>query len=223
MQQPALTPQQQAIREVRARYERGDIPFERFEYGLNALLRAKSPAECEAILQELPAAPATVLDALTMPPPAPPAPKLPRRRWIIGVIGELQRLKRPWRMGQRTNAVMLIGELALDLSIATLPPRGVLNVYTLIGEARIYVPRDVHVSVRAFTLIGEIKALGESREGIFAFIGEEEPLAEHPSATPAPRLEIRVFSLIGEVEVKQVDAPVVTISRAAPPALLQPQ
>lgn len=223
MQQAVLTPQQAAIREVRARYERGDIPFDRFEYALNALLQAKTPEECQGILQELPVPPTTALDALT-PPPAPPAPKLPRRRWIFGVIGEIHRLRRPWRMGQHTTAVMLIGELELDLSLATTPPGSVLNVYMLIGEARLYVPRDLHVSVRVFTLLGEARAFGESREGIFVHLSDEELPAQEPSA---PHLEIRVFTLIGEVEVKQVDAPIITIAKgqeqATPPMLPQPQ
>src|SRR5690348_8298781 len=103
MQQPALTPQQEAIREVRARYERGDIPFERFEYALNALLAAKTPDECRTIVQELPATPLdplAALEALSPPPAAParPASKLPARRWMWTILGEFKRLKRPWRM-----------------------------------------------------------------------------------------------------------------------------
>ncbi len=225
MQQPALTPQQQAIREVRARYEGGDLSFDRFEYGLNALLQAKSPDECQAILDELPATPPTPLDALAETP-APPKPKLPRRRWIVGLLGEFNRLRRPWRMGEHTNAVLLIGELNLDLSIATLPPQGVLNVFMLIGETNLYVPDSVHVSVRVFTLLGEVTAFGESRGGIFTLMSEEEFPAQVPGAS-TPHLEIHVFTLIGEINVKQVNAPVITVSKAkeqaAPPVLPQPQ
>jgi Cell wall-active antibiotics response LiaF, C-terminal len=224
MQHPALTPQQEAIRQVRERYERGDLSFDRFEYALNALLQARTTEECQGLLQELPVPATSALDVLS-PPPAPPAPRLPRRRWIVGILGEIHRLKRTWRMGQRTTAVLLIGELELDLSLANPPPGGVLEVYMIIGEAKLYVPRDLHVSVHAFTLLGETKAFGESREGIFAYLNDEEAPAQEPSDPVAPRLDIRVFSLIGEIEVKQVDAPVVTISKEAstPPMLPQPQ
>ena len=226
MQHPALTPQQEAIREVRARYERGDIPFDRFEYALNALLQARTPEECQGILQELPVPLTNALDVLS-PPPALRAPKPPRRRWIVGLIGEIHRLKRTWRMGQHTTAVMLIGELELDLSLANPPPGGVLEVYMLVGEAKLYVPRDLHVSVRVFTLLGEARAFGESREGIFAYLNDEEAPAQAPSDPAAPRLDIRVFTLIGEVEVKQVDAPIITIAKGqeapVPPMLPQPQ
>lgn len=226
MQHPAVTPQQEAIREVRARYERGDIPFDRFEYALNALLQAKTPEECQGILQELPVPAISALDALT-PPPASLPPRLPRRRWIVGLLGEIHRIKRTWRMGRRTTAVLLVGELELDLSLANPPPGGVLEVFMLIGEAKLYVPRDLHVSVRAFTLLGETRAFGESREGIFAYLNDEEAPAQAPSDPAAPRLDIHVFTLIGEVEVKQVDAPIVTIAKgqeaSTPPMLPQPQ
>jgi hypothetical protein len=228
-QYPALTPQQEAIREIRARYERGDITFERFEYGLSALLAAQTPDECRAIIQELPASPLAHFDALTSQdaPPAAPAPKLPGRRWLVGIIGEFKRLKRPWRMGQRTTAIMGIGELELDISLASMPAHSVLDVYALIGEVKLYVPSSLHVSVRTFTLIGEANAFGESRAGVLTSLNEEEYPARGASAATAPHLEIRAFMLIGELTVKQVDAPVITLGnlkgQATPPALPQPQ
>ena len=68
---------------MRARYERGDISFDRFEYALSALLVAQTPEQCRTIIQELPSEPLAVFDALTTPPPplAPPAaaPRPPYR------------------------------------------------------------------------------------------------------------------------------------------------
>jgi hypothetical protein len=231
-QYPALTPQQEAIREVRARYERGDITFERFEYGLNALLAAQTPEECQAIIREIPAAPLAVFDGLTSPLPAAPAVSAPQpsqapgRRWLVGVIGEFKRIKRPWRLSQHTSVVMGIGEVEMDLSLASIPQRCVLEVYTLIGEATLYVPSEVGVTVKAFSVIGEANALGESNAGIFAHLSEEFP-AQGAGAASAPHLEIRAFNLIGELNVKQVDAPIITTGGlkgpASPPALPQPQ
>jgi len=232
MQHPALTPQQEAIREVRSRYERGEITFDRFEYALSALLSAQSPEECRAIVQELQPSPVAAFDAMVAPAAAPAtpaspavsAPRLPDRRWLVGIVGEFKRLKRPWRMGQRTTAVMGIGELELDMSLASMPQHSILDVYALIGEVTLYVPSSMHVSVRTFNVIGETNAFGESRGGIFNMMDEEE---FSPQGAGAPHLEIRVFMLIGEVNVKQVDAPVVTLipvdEKAQPPALPQPQ
>ncbi len=230
-QHPALTPQQEAIREVRTRYERGDISFDRFEYALSALLAAHSPEECRAIIEELPASPLVVFDALMSmpapaPAPAPPASKLPGRRWIVSVIGEFQRLKRPWRLTEHTGVLMGIGEVSLDLSLASMPQHCVLEVYALIGEATLYIPSEVRVTVNAFTLIGEAKCLDESSEGIFAHLSEEFP-AQGAAGASAPHLEIHAFMLIGELTIKQVDAPVITTGglkgQATPPALPQPQ
>ncbi len=212
--QPALTPQQEAIQEVRTRYERGILTIEQFEYALNALIQAQTPEQCRAIVQELPSStPSTALDVLGQPAML-AAPRLPGRSWLINIIGELKRMRRPWKLGRHTTAVMGIGALKLDLRQATIPPHGVLEVYTLIGEAKIYVPRNVHVTVRQFTLIGEAKALGEHRAGIFALLGEEEFPAQEPSAAPTPHLEIRMMTLIGSAQVIQLgrSAPAIALS-----------
>lgn len=200
MQQPALTPQQEAINDVRARYERGQLTFDQFEYALNALIQAQTPEECRGIVQELSNSVNTALDAL--PPRSAPAPaSLPRQVSMLNVIGELKRMRRPWKMGRRTRVLMGIGALKLDLRMATMPPLALLEVYSLIGEAKIYVPRNIHVTVRQFTLIGENKALGEERNGIFTLLDEEEFPAEGPDAATAPHLIIHQMMLIGSAQI----------------------
>jgi hypothetical protein len=82
-----------------------------------------------------------------------------------------------------------------------MPPQSVLEVYALIGEAKIYVPRNIHVTVRQFNLIGENKALGEERNGIFTLLNEEEFPAQGPDAATAPRLFIHMMMLIGSAQV----------------------
>jgi hypothetical protein len=200
MQQPAITPQQEAIQEVRTRYERGELTFDRFEYAINAILQAETPSECQAIVRELPASPTTALRA----PAAPAAPTLanaPGQVRMVNVIGELKRTRRPWKMGQRTTVLMGIGALKLDLSKATIPPSGLLEVYALIGEAKVYVPRNLHVTIRQFTLIGESKALFAQRSGIYTLLDEVHVPAEGPEAATAPHLMIHMMMLIGSVQV----------------------
>jgi len=63
-QQPSLTPQQEAIRELHGRYERGEISFEDFDKALDQVLQARSPEECWAVLQNLPHSPVMALRAL---------------------------------------------------------------------------------------------------------------------------------------------------------------
>jgi predicted membrane protein len=99
----------------------------------------------------------------------------------------------------------------------------VLDVIALVGEATVYVPSSMHVTLRTLALIGEVNAFGETRDGIFVTMNEEEFPAQGAAAASAPHLEIHVFMLIGEVTIKQVDAPVVTVSEVQPGALPQPQ
>ena len=103
---------------------------------------------------------------------------------------------------------MWLGQVKLDLSLATLPPKGVLEVFVPVGEMVIYVPRELHVSLRAFALIGEVKALGEERNGMFASLHEEEFPAEGVPAATAPHLEIHLKTIIGSVKVVRVNRPV---------------
>jgi hypothetical protein len=210
-QQPALTPQQQAIQEVRRRYEHGEIPFDVFESALDALLQAKEPEEYESIVRHLPESPVKALD---IPQNAAvqqiPAMQMPQTSWLVNVIGELKRTKRPWKLAEDTRAIMVIGEMALDLSIAELPQRGVLDIFMGLGEVTIFVPRNIYVSVRTALAIGEVKIGSEKRDGFFCFTQEDiQPTSIDPNDDFVPQLEIHVSGLMGEVKIKPVDTPVI--------------
>jgi hypothetical protein len=208
-QSPGLTPQQAGIQEARQRYERGILTFEQFQYAVNALLQAQTTEDCVAIIQELPTTTAT--SALHSPPqPSTPPAQVPTER-IVGTIGELKRMRRPWSLGQHTSVKMWIGQVKLDLSLATLPQNGILDVFVPVGEAVIYVPNEVDVTVHAFALIGEVKAMGEERNGIFAVLKQEEFPAQGASPFTAPHLEIRLRTVMGSVKVKRVNGPVLAI------------
>lgn len=233
MQPPAaqperLTPQQQAIRTVRERYERGEIAFDAFKQALDDLLVAKTPEECQMILDALPtpdhARALQALDgamAVTKPATEAPAP-VPvasgqRTGWLFMLMGELKRTKRRWRLAPRTNCLLVMGEVTLDLNLAMLPPRGVLNLYGLMGSMTIYVPKTVRVRVRAMTLLGEANALGESSGGILAMgHADNDDYTDPASGAPAPTtdLTIRAFMCMGEIKVVQTDLPPVRVKEA---------
>jgi hypothetical protein len=209
-QPPALTPQQDAIRQVRERYERGDLSFDRFEYALNALLQAQTPEECQAIVQELPSSPLSALDVLPSQQAALPVPTTPRRtRWWVAFMGGVQRLSRPWKLAEQTIGIAVMGGIEVDLSLAALPQQGVIRLFTLMGGAKLFVPRTVDVSVRSFVMLGGVNALGESNGGFISFNHEESQAQREPGAT-TPQLEIQFFGLMGGAEVIQVDGPVIT-------------
>jgi hypothetical protein len=240
MQQPPqsltpqpITPQQAAIRAVRERYERGDIPFEVFKQALDDLLEARDEDECQAIMRALPVSAADKLKALDLPatvtPLAATTPAMPARRtgWLVMLMGELKRTKRRWRLAERTNCLLLMGEVRLDLSMATLPRQGVLRLFGLMGQMTVYVPRNVAVRVRSMVLLGEANALGESTGGIFAMGHAESHGPESEPDTsqeqPVAYLDIYSFLGMGEVTIKQVDAPAVTIAETARAAGMLPQ
>lgn len=207
-QQPLHTPQQEAIQVVRTRYEQGILTFEQFEYGLNALLLAQTPEECQRIVDELPSTTAT--SVLRAPVPQPPT-GTPAVYHLVGTVGELKRMRRPWRLEPHTRVRMWLGQVKLDLSLASLPPQGVLEVVVPIGEVVIYVPREVHVTLSAFALIGEVQALGEERTGVFARLHQEVFPAESLPAASAPHVELRLKTIIGSVKVIRVDGPVLAL------------
>ena len=195
-----LTPQQAALHEVRARFERGAIDYDTFRAAFEALLHTTDAAACQRIVADLPTDPRTVLDALdrTRQPAATPVyPRLPRRRTFFTLMGEINRTRRPWKMGKHTTGVALMGEIDLDLTLAALPREGTLQVALLMGEVRITIPANVAVTVHAFTLMGAAHALGETAEGIFAYAHDDSD-----AATPIHHLDIHVFALMGEVRVR---------------------
>jgi hypothetical protein len=203
----ALTPQQEALRTVRDRFERGAIDYDTFRDAFEALLKTDDPAECQRILDALPTAASTdvlaALDRTSAPvvPVRPAGPSLPRTRRFFTLLGEINRSKHPWKMGEHTSGVALMGEINLDLTLAALPARGVLNVWLLMGEVRIIVPDNVAVTVHAFTFMGETRALNEHSAGIFAFAQDDDERANAPH-----HLDIHVFLLMGEIRIQRSGA-----------------
>ena len=130
---------------------------------------------------------------------------------MAGTVGELKQMQRPWRLEPHTKVRMWLGQVKLDLSLATLPPNGVLEVFVPLGEIEIFVPREMHITLNAFALVGEVKALGEERNGIFARLHEAEFPAEAIQAGSAPHLEIRLKTIMGSVKVKRVNKPVLAL------------
>ncbi len=105
-----------------------------------------------------------------------------------------------------------MGGIELDLNLAALPQQGVIRILAVMGGVKLYVPVSMDVSVRGIALLGGVNALGESSGGIISFTNEESRGQEAAPGT-APRLEIEVFTLMGGVEVIQVDGPVIAGGR----------
>jgi len=211
-----LAAQQAAIQDVRARYERGDIEFETFRRALDALVLAQNADECQVILRELPASPGASLAILERPHPlATTTSSVPRKR-MVAFMGQVKKLRRPWKLAPESEAVAFMGGIRLDLRKAEIPPQAKMRVRVIMGDAMIFVPRNVRVTVRSTVLLSDTNMLGEGASGVVTSGHEEHIPTTEPAAS---QLEIDVFVLMGNVKVILADGQTVSISEMVREAL----
>ncbi len=173
--------------QLRAAAADGRIDFGELDARVEHALAASSRAELDQLVRDLPAG----------PPPA-MHPGRRERRWLVLPIGSLERRGR-WRVPERFFALFLLGGLNLDLSQAEIPPEGAqLTLIALIGGAELRVPPGIDVQTGGFSLLG----------------GHDSDLDGSAPAN-APRVRVRVYSLIGGVEVKSTMGGVVRPSLPA--------
>ena len=212
-----MTAQQAAIQEARARYERGELSFEAFRRALDALVLARNADECQAILRALPASPLASLSALEAPRLLSPASAPESRRTrFVAFMSQVKKLRRSWQLAPEAHVVAFMGEAKLDLGLAHMPPHARLQITAIMGTVVIYVPRSLHVAVRARVFLSDTNSLGESAGGVVTFAHEEHSPLNEP---PAAQLEIEVFALMSNVKVVLTDGPVVSISELVRDAL----
>jgi len=213
-QQPSATPQQEAMRVLRERYERGEIEFDTFQRGLDALLLARDADECQAIMNNLPQLPVSKLDQLdalsshSSRPASAPAPfrtsGQPKR--LVALFSEVKRVNRAWRLDPDTTGGAVFGEMKLDLNLAALPSHATMTLSAVFGELTIYVPETARVRVRASAFMGEVNIFGESSGGIFV---RDEVISEgtNPNHQEAATIDLDVRAIFGQVNIIQGENP----------------
>jgi hypothetical protein len=203
------------MRVLRERYERGEIAFESFQRGLDALLLARDADECQAIMNGLPQLPVSKLDQLdalsrsaSSPPSNVPAPFVTsgRPRRLVAFFSEVKRVQNAWRLDPDTTGGAIFGEMKLDLNLAALPPHATMTLSAVFGELIIYVPATARVRVRASAFMGEVNIFGESSGGIFVSTeaASEGTTPNHPEATT---IDLDVRAVFGEVKIVQGENP----------------
>jgi hypothetical protein len=218
--QPAAAAQRAAIQDVRLRYERGELTLETFHRALDALLMAESADECEAVLREVRSSSMALPTALAaLDPPVPDSPStssspasLSRTATITAILGNTRKMRQAWRLAAATHAKVVMGDLKLDLSRATVPPRAQLEIVNVMGSVAIYVPRAMRVHVVSRVVLGEVHTFGEVTGGIVSGSHEEhmpESAAIGDAAVPELRIDVRCY--LGNVKIVVVDGPVVSI------------
>ncbi|GGO75119.1 DUF1707 SHOCT-like domain-containing protein [Nonomuraea cavernae] len=146
-----------------------------------AAYTATTHAELALLTQDLPEGAA----------PAPLQPREGRkRRWFVGIMGDTKR-RGTWRIDQELGAVAVMGDVLLDLREAEVRTDTVeILAVSVMGDIKIIVPDGVHIDldgmaimgdkrvdveeaapgtrapvvrVHAYTVMGDVKVLGDSR------------------------------------------------------------
>ncbi len=165
----------------------GQLTLDELNERLDAAYGARTRAELAPLtadLQEpgsLPASPQARPGGISVRPGGGGA------RWLIAVMSGLERKGR-WRLAERAVSLNLMGGSELDLNQVELGSDHVeLTVISIMGGSDIRVPNGLRVEVSDFAFMG-----GNS-------VKIEE---DHPSAS-GPVLHLRLFSLMGGVDVKR--------------------
>lgn len=193
--------QQSAMEELRERYARGGLPLDEFRRVMGQLMVTTDPAECQAILDALPAEPEQPR-AVSAPLPATSRPlatssRPGRAHHISALFGEADRTGALWDLGPETLVSATCGEVRLDVRMARLSEgENILRLNALFGAIKVIVPAGLRVYMDGSARFGEVKAPGHSIGGIT--MRDEFTLGE---ADTASYLRIEATATFGEIKV----------------------
>ncbi|BAH54581.1 LiaF domain-containing protein [Rhodococcus opacus] len=121
-----------------------------------------------------------------VPVDTPPPPVSRPQSTLIGIFGDTRRSGR-WSLAVKTLALLLFGDVKLDLRSAVIGARtSTITLVTLFGDSTITVPEGVHVEVGGFDLFGD-------RE---LDAGAQDP------GPGAPAIRVVSYSLFGDLRVR---------------------
>ena len=159
----------------------GRLSVEELEERLQGVLAARTQAELEPLVADLPAAGER--------PPGRVAVRPGERgtRWLVSVLGGHDRMGQ-WRLAPRCTVVNVMGGSDLDLNeIELSDDLVVLSVFSLMGGAEIHLPDGLNVEVSEFAFMGANSvALG---------VAQPDP--------GGPVVRIRLLSIMGGTDVRR--------------------
>ncbi|MBN9108252.1 MAG: DUF1707 and DUF2154 domain-containing protein [Pseudonocardia sp.] len=154
----------------------GRLTLDEFTDRSALVWKAQNAGELDAVVADLPAAP--VVGATS-----------PARSTLVSVIGDIRRRGR-WGLRRKTTAILLIGDVELDLRGAVVTEQGTepvtVDVWSVIGDTEVVVPDGVEAELVGFTLLGDRRV----------------DLAPVPRVPGTPVVRIRVFSLLGDAKLR---------------------
>lgn len=183
-----------AIEELRERYARGGLPLEEFRRLMGTLMVTTDPAECQAILNQLPPEPPS---ALSVPLAHHGSASYSPVRRISAWFGEVDRSGDLWELGPETEVSAVFGSVRLDVRMARLTEgENVLRVSALFGEVTIIVPQGLRIYVESQARFGEVSVPGHNIGGIS--LRDSFALGD---ANAGSYLRIQAAATFGEVSI----------------------
>lgn len=157
--------QETAIEDLRERYARGGVPLEEFRRLMGLLMVTTDPAECQAILDQLPPEPARRADV--SPLRADRSQMRGSGKRISAFFGEVDRGGDLWELGPETHVNATFGEVRVDVRMAKLTEgENVLYLNATFGEIVVTVPEGLRVIVHGQARFGEVATPGHRAAGI---------------------------------------------------------
>lgn len=189
--------QETAIEELRERYARGGVPLEEYRRLMGLLMVTTDPAECQAILDQLPPEPDRPAES-SMHRSESWQSTGSRARKISAFFGEVDRTGDLWQLGPETTVNATFGEVRVDVRMAKLTDgENVLYLNALFGEIVVTVPEGLRVIIHGQARFGEVATPGNRTAG----------MSQNSSLTlgegqPGSYLRIEAKATFGEIVVR---------------------
>jgi len=184
---------QVVVHQLEQAYAEGRLTLEEFSERTAAAWVAKTTGDLVPLTSDLPAAQGTAVApvaaanqpmTLGVQPPA-------ESSTTVAIMGGRE-VKGRWRPARRNNVIAVMGGATLDLRGAEFSgPEISINYYAFMGGGEIIVPEGIRVEYA----------------GGFCFMGgHSEKIADVPPVPGMPVVRVRIFALMGGVEVKSKPA-----------------
>jgi cell wall-active antibiotic response 4TMS protein YvqF len=187
--------QQTAMEDLRERYARGGLPLDEFRRLMGLLMVTTDPAECQAILDQLPPEPERHVSA----PLSGSGPLADNRRIhrLSAFFGQVDRTGSLWELGPETQINATFGEAKVDVRMARLSDgENILRLNALFGEIKVIVPQGLRVYMESSARFGQVTAPGHSIGGIT--MRDEFALGRSETSS---YLRIEAIATFGEIKV----------------------
>ena len=134
---------EQAVVRLRDASAEGRLTLEEFTERMAAAYEARTHEDLDVLVRDLPERVTSV-----------PERKPPARRWIVSVMGNVERRGR-WRVGERTFVIASMSNTVVDLREAVLSgPEVRIFVFCSMGNVSVLVPKGVDVELSVVALMG---------------------------------------------------------------------